>query len=114
LPAGTSLKWYRFIGRILGKALYEGILADVAFARFFLAKVRYFLRMSIRRFLTGCGDLQWLGKESFLDDLESLDSDLYQGLLFLKHYAGDPEDLSLDFTIAVRGNNMFPLFYLPC
>lgn len=35
-----SLQWYRFIGRILGKALYEGILVDVAFAGFFLAKVR--------------------------------------------------------------------------
>lgn len=35
-----SLEWYRFIGRILGKALYEGILIDVAFAGFFLAKVR--------------------------------------------------------------------------
>jgi ubiquitin-protein ligase E3 C len=35
-----SLDWYRFIGRILGKALYEGILVEVAFAGFFLAKVR--------------------------------------------------------------------------
>lgn len=34
-----SLNWYRFIGRILGKAMYEGILIDVAFAGFFLAKV---------------------------------------------------------------------------
>ena len=34
-----SLAWYRFIGRILGKALYDGILVDVAFAGFFLAKV---------------------------------------------------------------------------
>jgi len=34
-----SLNWYRFIGRILGKAMYEGILVDVAFAGFFLAKV---------------------------------------------------------------------------
>jgi ubiquitin-protein ligase E3 C len=34
-----SLNWYRFIGRILGKAMYEGILVDVAFAEFFLAKV---------------------------------------------------------------------------
>ncbi|KAI9443566.1 HECT-domain-containing protein [Lactarius indigo] len=75
-----SLNWYRFIGRILGKALYEGILVDVAFAGFFLAK--------------------WLGKQSFLDDLASLDPDLYQGLIFLKHYPGNPEDLSLNFTIA--------------
>lgn len=36
-----NLNWYRFIGRILGKALYEGILVDVAFAPFFLAKVRF-------------------------------------------------------------------------
>ncbi|KAI9447283.1 hypothetical protein BJY52DRAFT_1428505 [Lactarius psammicola] len=75
-----SLNWYRFIGRILGKALYEGILVDVAFAGFFLAK--------------------WLGKQSFLDDLASLNPDLYQGLIFLKHYPGNPEDLSLNFTIA--------------
>ena len=34
-----NLEWYRFIGRILGKAMYEGILVDVAFAGFFLAKV---------------------------------------------------------------------------
>jgi len=34
-----SLSWFRFVGRILGKALYEGILVDVAFAGFFLAKV---------------------------------------------------------------------------
>ena len=38
--AAHSLNWYRFIGRILGKAMYEGILVDVAFAGFFLAKVR--------------------------------------------------------------------------
>ncbi|EIM79363.1 HECT-domain-containing protein [Stereum hirsutum FP-91666 SS1] len=75
-----NLNWYRFIGRILGKALYEGILVDVAFAGFFLAK--------------------WLGKQSFLDDLASLDPDLYHGLIFLKHYTGNPEELSLNFTVA--------------
>ena len=37
--AAHSLNWYRFIGRILGKAMYEGILVDVGFAGFFLAKV---------------------------------------------------------------------------
>ncbi|KAG8214281.1 HECT-domain-containing protein [Butyriboletus roseoflavus] len=77
-----SLSWYRFIGRILGKALYEGILVEVAFAGFFLAK--------------------WLGKQSFLDDLASLDPDLYQGLVFLKNYTGNMEDLSLNFTVATE------------
>ncbi|KAI1794750.1 HECT-domain-containing protein [Ganoderma leucocontextum] len=75
-----SLAWYRFIGRILGKALYEGILIDVAFAGFFLAK--------------------WLDKQSYLDDLASLDPELYQGLMHLKHYTDDPEELSLNFTVA--------------
>ncbi|KAF8065407.1 HECT-domain-containing protein [Lyophyllum atratum] len=77
-----NLNWYRFIGRILGKAMYEGILVDVAFSGFFLAK--------------------WLGKQSFLDDLASLDPDLYNGLIYLKHYAGNIEDLSLNFTIAIE------------
>ncbi|KAJ7649720.1 HECT-domain-containing protein [Roridomyces roridus] len=77
-----NLNWYRFIGRIVGKAMYEGILVDIAFAGFFLAK--------------------WLGKQSFLDDLASLDPELYNGLIFLKHYAGDTEDLSLNFTVAVE------------
>ncbi|KAJ6561884.1 hypothetical protein B0H19DRAFT_1026705 [Mycena capillaripes] len=77
-----NLNWYRFIGRIIGKAMYEGILVDIAFAGFFLAK--------------------WLGKQSFLDDLASLDPELYNGLIFLKHYAGNPEDLSLNFTVAVE------------
>ncbi|TFY75116.1 hypothetical protein EWM64_g8895 [Hericium alpestre] len=79
----TNLDWYRFIGRVLGKALYEGILVDVAFAGFFLAK--------------------WLGKQSFLDDLASLDPELYQGLIFLKHYTENPEDLSINFAVSEDG-----------
>ena len=43
---------------------------------------------------------QWLGKQSFLDDLASLDPELYQGLNFLKNYTGNPEDLSLNFAVA--------------
>lgn len=74
-----SLSWYQFIGRILGKALYEGILVEVRFAAFFLAK--------------------WLGRQSYLDDLASLDAELYKGLISLKDYQGNVEDLSLNFTV---------------
>lgn len=74
-----QLAWYGFIGRLLGKALYADILVDVKFAGFFLAK--------------------WLGRQSYLDDLASLDKDLYRGLIQLKNYP-DPEELSLNFTIA--------------
>jgi len=74
-----QLNWYRFIGRVLGKALYEGILIDVNFASFFFAK--------------------WLGRQSYLDDLVSLDPELYRGLIYLKHYEGNLEDLALNFTV---------------
>jgi hypothetical protein len=50
-----SLNWYRFIGRILGKAMYEGILVDVAFAGFFLARVsRSFTSTGAQRKKTNC------------------------------------------------------------
>lgn len=86
-PAATSysreafsLQWYAFLGRIMGKALYEGILVDVPFAPFFLSK--------------------WLGRASGFDDLASYDPELYQGLVQLKNYTGDVEkDLSLNFTV---------------
>lgn len=76
----TQLHYYEFLGRILGKTLYEGILIDAAFAPFFLSK--------------------WLGKQSYLDDLPSLDAELYNGLVFLKNYGGDVErDLCLNFSV---------------
>lgn len=76
---------FAFLGRIIGKALYEGVLLDVSFAEFFLAK--------------------WIGRQSFLDDLPSLDPELYQGLLFLKNYNGDVEkDLCLNFTVTENGS----------
>ncbi|KAK3848260.1 MAG: hypothetical protein J3R72DRAFT_518935 [Linnemannia gamsii] len=75
----TQLKHYEFLGRILGKALYEGILIDAAFAGFFLSKC--------------------LGQVNYLDDLPSLDPVLYRGLMFLKNQAEDFQALSLNFTV---------------
>jgi HECT-domain (ubiquitin-transferase) len=49
--------------------------------------------------------VKWLGRQSYLDDLQSLDPELYQGLVFLKHYDSQVEkveDLSLNFTVTVR------------
>ncbi|BDD59438.1 hypothetical protein MPDQ_002997 [Monascus purpureus] len=85
------LRRYEFLGRIIGKCLYEGILVDVNFAPFFLLKWA----------LTGgTGSAQ---KESAyranLNDLKDLDEGLYQGLLQLKNYPGDVEDFSLNFTV---------------
>lgn len=42
-----------------------------------------------------------------MDDLNSLDPELYTGLMFLKNYAGDVEaDLSLNFTVTDSGTSL--------
>lgn len=39
-----------------------------------------------------------------MDDLPSLDKELYQGLIFLKNYQGNVEDdLGLNFTVSSSG-----------
>ncbi|KAL1630174.1 ubiquitin-protein ligase (E3) [Diplodia seriata] len=83
---------YEFLGRIVGKCLYEGILVDINFAPFFLLKWA----------LTGGSNsaTKESGYRANLNDLRDLDEDLYQGLLKLKNYPGNvEEDLSLYFTI---------------
>lgn len=87
--------------------MYEGILVDVAFAEFFLAKVtsHFFLFAAMVVLTTR---YKWLGRQSFLDDLASLDPELYKGLIYLKHYTGNPEDLSLNFTIVDQGGSRLP------
>ena len=83
---------YRFLGRIIGKCLYEGFLIDVSFAGYFL----------LRWALTG-GTTQAAKESGYrptIDDLRELDEDLYQGILKLKHYDGDVEaDFGLNFTV---------------
>ncbi|KAI9296071.1 HECT-domain-containing protein [Neoconidiobolus thromboides FSU 785] len=76
----NRLKYYEFLGRMVGKALYEGILIEASFAKFFLSN--------------------WLNKKSYIDDLPSLDNELYSGLMILKKYTGDVEkDFGLNFTL---------------
>lgn len=67
------LRKYEFLGRVIGKCLYEGILIDVNFAPFFLLKWA----------LTG-GSRSAVKESSYranLNDLKDLDEGLYQGLV---------------------------------
>ncbi|KAF3482961.1 IQ and HECT domain-containing protein [Arthroderma uncinatum] len=85
------LQEYEFLGRIIGKCLYEGILVDVSFAGFFLLKWA----------LTG-GAGSASRESSYranLNDVQDLDKGLYQGLLQLKNYPGNVEDFALNFTV---------------
>ncbi|KAK4478696.1 hypothetical protein RD792_014190 [Penstemon davidsonii] len=75
----NGIQMIEFLGRIVGKALYEGILLDFCFSHVFVQKL--------------------LGRYSFLDELSTLDPELYKNLIYVKHYDGDARELSLDFTV---------------
>ncbi|VDO30539.1 unnamed protein product [Onchocerca flexuosa] len=75
---------FYFIGRIIAKLIYEGLLADIRFADFFL--------------------LQWMGNpDGMVLDLElvkSYDPLLHKNLKYLKHCSlEEVETLDLDFTV---------------
>nr|POE47055.1 putative e3 ubiquitin protein ligase [Quercus suber] len=86
------LRQYEFLGRIIGKCLYEGILVDVSFAGFFLKKWA----------LTGGTNSAPMesGYRANINDLKELDEDLYKGLLAVKNApAEDVESFGLTFTV---------------
>lgn len=88
-PSPTShiqenhLQLFEFIGRMLGKAIYEGIVVEVPFASFFLSQVLGHQHSALY---------------SSIDELPSLDPDLYKSLTYIKHYDGDVRDLDLTFS----------------
>jgi len=74
------LRLFDFIGRALGKAIYEGYVMELPLAAFFASKL--------------------LGKHATFDELASLDPELNTSLDFLKRYDGDVEnDLCLTFSV---------------
>ncbi|XP_015784165.1 ubiquitin-protein ligase E3B [Tetranychus urticae] len=89
-PSPTSyihenhLSLFEFVGRMLGKAVYEGIVADVPFASFFLSQVLHQQQNALY---------------SSIDELPSLDPELYKNLTYVKHYDGDVAELDLTFSV---------------
>ncbi|XP_061352412.1 E3 ubiquitin-protein ligase UPL7 [Gastrolobium bilobum] len=75
----NGFQMIEFLGRVVGKALYEGILLDYSFSHVFVQKL--------------------LGRYSFLDELSTLDPELYRNLMYVKNYDGEVKELSLDFTV---------------
>eukprot|EP00539_Tryblionella_compressa_P016401 CAMPEP_0178856842 /NCGR_PEP_ID=MMETSP0746-20121128/24153_1 /TAXON_ID=913974 /ORGANISM="Nitzschia punctata, Strain CCMP561" /LENGTH=344 /DNA_ID=CAMNT_0020523065 /DNA_START=45 /DNA_END=1078 /DNA_ORIENTATION=+ len=72
---------FEFLGRILGKSLYENITIQPPDFLSFLRGNYNYLHM--------------------FSDLSTMDSQLYNNLMFLKTYDGDAEDLCLSFTVTV-------------
>ncbi|XP_064460486.1 ubiquitin-protein ligase E3B-like isoform X2 [Ornithodoros turicata] len=89
-PSPTSnihenhLSLFEFVGKMLGKAVYEGIVVDVPFASFFLSQLLGHQHSALY---------------SSIDELPSLDADLYRSLTCIKHYDGDVLDLDLTFSL---------------
>ena len=75
----NGLELFKLFGKMLGKAMYEGLLIEVKFANFFLSKI--------------------LGRTVFLDEMRSFDEQVFRNLMFLKKYEGDVEDLGLTFSL---------------
>eukprot|EP00049_Salpingoeca_infusionum_P019197 m.360737 g.360737 ORF g.360737 m.360737 type:complete len:1077 (-) comp19151_c0_seq1:4333-7563(-) len=73
------IRLFEYLGRMLGKMLYDGLVVDVPLSRFFLRGLK--------------------GVANTLHDLPSLDAELHRNLLFVKSYEGDVEDLGLTFTV---------------
>ena len=84
LSDDTLLKYYEFFGKILGKAMFEGIQIEPQFAEFFLKRL--------------------VNKSNSISDLKSLDKELFKNLNFLKTYEGDFEDLCLTFSCDEKDN----------
>lgn len=80
-----TMKVYEFLGRLVGKCIYEGILVDITFAGFFLMKWR----------MAG-GQSRYRGT---VNDLRDLDESLYKGLMALKNERGDVSSWDMYFTI---------------
>ncbi|KAJ8081351.1 ubiquitin-protein ligase (E3) [Marasmius tenuissimus] len=97
-----ALEWYNFMGKVVGKAMYEGILVDVVFARFFLAR---WLSSSSSSPGTKLGKGVKGVRMTLLDDLRSLDEEVWKGLVFLKRLppdGGEVESLGLRFCVDVE------------
>jgi ubiquitin-protein ligase E3 C len=84
------LRQYDFLGRVIGKCLYEGMLVDVTFAGFFLKK--WALTGG-----TGSASME-SGYRASINDLRELDEGLYRGLLALKN-AENAEDIGAVFAV---------------
>lgn len=74
-------KHYFFIGRLLGKAVYEKLLVDIPLASYFLEKL--------------------LGGEADINHLRALDPNMYRNMLALRKYDAQAlDDLCLSFIVS--------------
>jgi len=74
------LQFISFLGKMVGKAVYEGILVELPFANFFLNKL--------------------LGNINLVGDLYSLDPERARNLMMIKEMGSALDDLGLTFEVS--------------
>ncbi|KAE8721910.1 E3 ubiquitin-protein ligase UPL7 [Hibiscus syriacus] len=79
----NGIQMIEFLGRVVGKALYEGILLDYSFSHVFVQKL--------------------LGRYSFLDELSTLDPELYRNVMYVKLYRRCSLCMPLDVYVEFKG-----------
>ena len=88
----SALSHYEFLGRVLGKAIYESILVDPQLALPFLNKL--------------------LGKQNSLDDLKNMDPEFYKHIKSLRYMsAQDINSLGLTFETTAGKNKTVELIH---
>lgn len=90
LVSTSHLEMFEFMGRLLGKALYESTLIEPRFAAFFLNKL--------------------LDHPNYVDDLRSLDTELHKNLLSITQL---DNVIDLDLTFSVLEDRMGASFDTP-
>eukprot|EP00747_Dinoflagellata_sp_TGD_P060881 gnl/TRDRNA2_/TRDRNA2_152260_c1_seq1.p1 gnl/TRDRNA2_/TRDRNA2_152260_c1~~gnl/TRDRNA2_/TRDRNA2_152260_c1_seq1.p1 ORF type:complete len:524 (-),score=111.89 gnl/TRDRNA2_/TRDRNA2_152260_c1_seq1:179-1546(-) len=80
LVAGNAASLYTFLGKVVGKAIYEMVLLEQQFSRVFLNRL--------------------LGHTNEVDDVAALDKELHRGMLSIKD-AENIQDLGLTFSVSV-------------
>lgn len=81
-PSANILSHYQFLGRVLGKAVYESILVEPQFCLPFLN--------------------QLLGQQNTIDDLKNVDPEYYRHLTSLRKMSSDDiESLGLTFDLSI-------------
>jgi len=87
IPESTQL--YEFLGAVLAKTLYEGILVELPLAPFFVSRL--------------------LGRTNTVADLPYMDRGLYDSLMFVKRYDGaDLENMTLSFAVEQYTDETLP------
>ncbi|XP_065314601.1 ubiquitin-protein ligase E3C-like isoform X2 [Gordionus sp. m RMFG-2023] len=99
------LRHYYFLGRMLGKALYENLLVELPLAHFFLSKILDSfknLRHTSLDKKANYSDSTTCYRNTDLNDLRSIEPVLYKNLMYLARYPKPDEIESvflLDFSV---------------